>query len=355
MTKKILSCVLIIVIVLSLVSCKKINQQIQVPIQNIKDDFSEAANNIINEILPSDENPFVQPTEEATVPTVIEPTEPAPQTPTSNYFYSDSHVGNIPYYSGTPYYVVNGNEPFFEEDEKNTTVFETYSDLDNYGRCGVAYANICKQLMPTESRGDISSIRPSGWYTNGKSNNNDYGSLVDGGRIYNRCHLIGFQLAGENANKLNLVTGTRYMNVTGMLPFENMIDDYVDETNGYVLYRVTPLYVGSELVCRGVLMEAWSVDDEGDTICFNIFCYNIQPGITINYATGENWLSNEDDEHAASSTNAQTYILNINSKKFHLPDCSACNSISEKNKAEFTGTREELIEQGYVPCNSCKP
>ena len=271
-------------------------------------------------------------------------------------FYEDSLVGKIPYYSGQAYYVINNNEPFFTNNEKKSTdIFEKYSELDNLGRCGVAYASICKQLMPTEQRGDISSVTPSGWKYNGKSNNNDYGSLVDGGRIYNRCHLIGFQLAGENDNNKNLVTGTRYMNVIGMLPFENMIDDYVDETNGTVLYRVTPLYNNNDLVCKGVLMEAWSTTDNGDSICFNVFCYNIQPGITINYATGQNWLSDESPEPTTGAIETHTYILNTNSKKFHNPDCSYAANISAKNRQEYNGTRDDLINQGYSPCGSCKP
>ena len=166
------------------------------------------------------------------------------------------------------------------------SVFEYYSDLDELGRCGVAYANICQELMPTEKRESISSVTPSGW------NNKKYDSgLVDGGWIYNRCHLIGFQLAGENANPKNLITGTRYLNIEGMLPFENMIADYVHETDNHVLYRVTPVYTGDNLVADGVQLEGWSVEDAGEAICFNVFAYNIQPGIGIDYATGENWLA----------------------------------------------------------------
>lgn len=200
---------------------------------------------------------------------------------------------DIPAWDGKSAYVVlNKNEPNFTDNEKQSLVpFEHYSELDNLGRCGIAFANICKELMPTEERGNISSVYPSGWKYEGKSNNNEYDtSLVDGGRIYNRCHLIGFQLAGENANKKNLITGTRYLNIEGMLPFENMIDDYVDETNNHVLFRVTPVYDGDNLVPNGVQMEAWSVEDDGEGICFNVYAFNIQPGIEINYTTGQNWL-----------------------------------------------------------------
>jgi len=196
-------------------------------------------------------------------------------------------VEQVPAYSGEPFCLINDNQPDFTAKEKKTKkVFETYAPVDELDRCGVAYANICKALMPTEERGDISSIRPSGW----EGNNNEY-SFVDGGRIYNRCHLIGFQLAGENANRQNLITGTRYMNVDGMLPFENMVADYVKENGGHVLYRVTPVFAGDNLVADGVELEAWSVEDGGEGVCFHVFCYNVQPGVEIDYATGENWLA----------------------------------------------------------------
>ena len=192
-------------------------------------------------------------------------------------------LDEIPEYSGTPYVELEGNRPDFSSSDMTTEAFETYSELDELGRCGVAYANICRELMPTEERGNIGSVKPSGWQTAKYD-------IVDGKYLYNRCHLIGFQLAGENANKQNLITGTRYMNVTGMLPFENEVDDYVDETDGHVLYRVTPIFVGSELVARGVQMEALSVEDNGEGICFNVFVYNVQPGIEIDYATGNSHL-----------------------------------------------------------------
>lgn len=187
----------------------------------------------------------------------------------------------------TPFVEVNNNVPFFTEGERSTTeVFEDYSPLDELERCGVAYANICKELMPTEKRGEIGMIKPSGWQTV------RYDDLISDKYLYNRCHLIGFQLAGENANRQNLITGTRFMNVTGMLPFENEVDAYVDETDNHVLYRVTPLFRGDNLVADGVLMEAWSVEDDGEGVCFCVFCYNCQPGITIDYATGDSWATN---------------------------------------------------------------
>lgn len=196
---------------------------------------------------------------------------------------------DVPAYSGEPYVELNGNAPEFSDEEKrNTKAFEKYSPLDSLGRCGVAYANICKEIQPTEPRGEIGSVRPSGWQTV------KYNDLIDGNYLYNRCHLIGYQLAGENANERNLITGTRYLNVQGMLPFENMVDDYVDETGNHVLYKVTPIFEGNNLVASGVQMQAWSVEDQGRGICFNVYCYNVQPQITIDYATGDNW-ENKDD------------------------------------------------------------
>lgn len=249
-------------------------------------------------------------------------------------------------YTGTPYVVVNNNEPYFTNEEKrNTEAVEVYSDLDDLGRCGVAYANICKELMPTEKRESLSSVTPSGWH------NKKY-DFVDGSWVYNRAHIIGFQLAGEQANEENLITGTRYFNVTGMLPFENMVADYVRETNNHVLYRVTPVFDGDNLLCEGVLMEAWSVEDEGDGVCFNVFCYNVQPGVEFDYTTGENWEANEEPE---ATEKESEYILNTSSKKFHYADCSSVKKISDKNREEFSGTRVELIERGYEACGICKP
>ena len=189
---------------------------------------------------------------------------------------------DIPEYSGDPFVVLNGNWPDFDVEDLTTEPFEYYSELDGLGRCGVAYANVCLEIMPTEPRGEIGQVRPSGWQTVKYD-------CVDGKYLYNRCHLIGYQLAGENANRQNLITGTRYMNVTGMLPFENMVDGYVEETENHVLYRVTPIFEGTELVARGVQMEAFSVEDGGEGICFHVFVYNVQPGITIDYATGDSW------------------------------------------------------------------
>ncbi len=199
--------------------------------------------------------------------------------------YSDS-VQNVPAFSGEPYIVINNNQPEFEDSELVTKSYEFYSDLDSLGRCGYAMACIGYDMMPTEDRGSIGQVKPSGWQTVKYD-------FVDGKYLYNRCHLIGYQLTGENANKKNLITGTRYLNVEGMLPFENMVADYVKETKNHVLYRVTPIYDGDSLVARGVQMEAFSVEDNGEGICFHIYAYNNQPGVTIDYATGNSFATSE--------------------------------------------------------------
>ena len=188
-------------------------------------------------------------------------------------------LADIPEYSGEPYVVLNDNWPDFDVEDLTTEPFEIYSELDSLGRCGVAYAHVCLEIMPTEERGNIGQVKPSGWQTVKYD-------FVDGKYLYNRCHLIGYQLAGENAHERNLITGTRYMNVAGMLPFENMVDSYVEETGNHVLYRVTPIFEGNNLVASGVQMEGFSVEDEGEGICFNVFVYNVQPGVVIDYATG---------------------------------------------------------------------
>ena len=193
----------------------------------------------------------------------------------------------VPECSGEPYVVLAGGQPDFSEEDLTTDTFETYSPLYALGRCGVAYANVCPEIMPTEERGAIGMVKPSGWHTV------RYDGLVDGKYLYNRCHLIGYQLAGENANERNLITGTRYLNVVGMLPFEDEVADYVRETGNHALYRVTPVFRGMELVARGVQLEAWSVEDGGAGVCFNVYCYNVQPGVEIDYATGESCLAEE--------------------------------------------------------------
>ena len=253
---------------------------------------------------------------------------------------------DVPAFSGAPYVEIDGNQPAFSEAERTAESFETYSALDELGRCGPAFACIGQDLMPTQERESISQVRPTGWQ------NAEY-DFVDGGYLYNRCHLIGFQLTGENANERNLITGTRYMNVEGMLPFENMVADYVKETGNHVLCRVTPVFEAEELVARGVQMEAWSVEDEGDGVCFNVYVYNNQPGVEIDYRTGESRAAGA--ESSAEPAQDETYILNVRSKKFHRPDCASVDSMREENRETFHGSREALIEQGYAPCGSCNP
>ena len=264
--------------------------------------------------------------------------------------YAD--VAEVPDYEGEPYVVLNDNEPDFTEAEITTEAYEDYSDLDALDRCGEAEACIGEELMPTGERESISSVKPTGWV------NEKYDS-VDGGYLYNRCHLIGYQLSGENANEENLITGTRYMNVEGMLPFEDMVADYVHETDNHVMYRVTPVFEGDDLVASGVQMEAESVEDDGEGVSFNVYVYNVQPDITIDYATGENWDSPENgtagNPSSGDTSGQQTYILNTNTHKFHLPDCSGVADIKGKNREEYTGTREELTSQGYEPCGRCHP
>ncbi len=262
-------------------------------------------------------------------------------------------LDSIPAFNGKAYISVNGGTPFFTESEYTTTPFENYAPLDALGRCGVAYANICRELMPTEDRESIGQVKPSGWQTAKYD-------FVDGKYLYNRCHLIGFQLAGENANELNLITGTRYLNIQGMLPFENMIADYVKETGNHVLFRVTPIYDGNNLVASGVLMEGYSVEDKGDGILFCVYAYNVQPGVFINYANGDNRLAT--DEETLPSTESGTqggdptgYIINTNSKVFHTVDCSSVANMSEENKEYTTRSADELIADDYSPCGRCNP
>lgn len=256
----------------------------------------------------------------------------------------------VPSYTGAAYTVVHDNLPYFTAADLTTEAFESYTPLDDYGRCGAAYACVGQELMPTEERGSIGQIKPSGWHTVKYDN-------VDGKYLYNRCHLIGYQLTAENANAQNLITGTRALNMDGMLPFENMVADYVKETANHVLYRVTPIFNGSDLVASGVLMEGYSVEDDGEGICYCVYAYNVQPGITIDYASGESWLTSVTEEPPAgteaSQEQAQTYVLNSRSKKFHRPECSSVSTM--KTPEEVTITRQELIDQGYSPCGNCQP
>lgn len=293
-----------------------------------------------------------------------EPAEPASSAPTIS-------LDSIPAYSGSAYVAINGNTPYFTSSDYTTTAYEEYSPLDNWGRCGVATACVGLETMPTEDRGSIGQVKPSGWHTV------RYDGIVDGNYLYNRCHLIGYQLTAENANTMNLITGTRYLNIEGMLPFENMVADYVKETGNHVLYRVTPIFDGDNLVASGVLMEGRSMEDNGAGISYCVYCYNVQPGIQIDYSTGESWAdgtvlpeissSSSSSSAAAAGAAAATtqqetpqstpvsgnYILNENTKKFHYPDCHSVDQM--KNPVGYNGSRDDLIAQGYEPCKNCNP
>lgn len=295
------------------------------------------------------------------------------------------NLSDIPTYSGNAYITINNNIPNFSADELTTTAYETYSDLDSLGRTQIALASVGIETMPVsnEERSSISHIKPSGW------NQATYDN-ISGKYLYNRCHLIGWQLSAENDNKKNLITGTKYLNVNGMLPFENMVADYISETNNHVAYRITPIYEGNNLLASGIQMEAYSIEDNGAGICFNVYCYNVQPEITINYADGsssgpsssatstpavtssqENTTSttslkeeitsetiSQPDNTADNSNdncNSTTYILNTNTKKFHESTCHHVKKISEENYSETNETRDEVIAKGYEPCGTCKP
>ena len=262
-------------------------------------------------------------------------------------------------YSGKPYAVVNGGIPSFSQ--TGTASWERYGELDRLGRCTAAEACIGRDIMPTLTRGPIGQIKPTGWQTAKYD-------FVDGKYLYNRCHLIGFQLTGENANERNLITGTRYLNTKGMLPFENMVADYIKDTGNHVMYRCTPVFAGNESVARGVHLEAYSVEDKGDGICFNVFIFNVQPGVKIDYLTGESSLENESTAPTptqrpssapkpspSSTAQAQSYVLNTKTHVFHYASCRHVSSIKDANRKNFTGSRDTLIRRGYSPCGSCHP
>ncbi len=273
-------------------------------------------------------------------------------------------LDSLPEYSSEPYCVVNSNVPFFTDDELTTKSYERFSDLDELGRCGVVEASIGQDLMPTEDRENIGMVKPTGWQV---AKYDD----IDGNYLYNRCHLIGFQLTGENANERNLITGTRYMNVQGMLPFENEVAEYVRETNNHVMYRVTPIFGDDNLVAFGVLMEAKSVEDDGEGILFNVFCYNVQPNIIIDYTNGnsagpvyegttvthdknaDNNINNDANDNINNTMGE--FVLNTSSKKIHLPSCDGIKTMSEKNKESYNGNINDLISKGYERCKQCNP
>ncbi len=265
-------------------------------------------------------------------------------------FYEE--ISDVPEFDGEyPFVYINGGEPEFNDEELVTTSYESYSPLDSLGRCGEANAVVGIDIMPTEERGSIGSVKPTGWHTVKYDN-------VDGKYLYNRCHLIGYQLTGENANECNLITGTRFMNTEGMLPFENEIADYVRETENHVAYRVTPIFKGDNLLASGVLMQAQSVEDGGDGVSFNVYVYNAQPDIEIDYATGESHLKAaaeaESDTQSVDGA-AVEYVVNTNSKKIHLATCSGVKDISGHNYGTFKGDINRLLDEGYTRCKRCKP
>ena len=264
---------------------------------------------------------------------------------------------NVPAYSGAAFTVLNNNVPVFSQSDVSNTSYEKYSPLDSLGRCGAAIANVGKDLMPTEERGEIGMVKPSGWHTV------RYDDLIEDRYMYNRCHLIAFQLTGENANEKNLITGTRYMNTIGMIDLENKVGNYVRSTGNHVLYRSTPVFDGNNLLASGVHLEALSVEDGGKGVMFNVFVYNVQPGVIIDYASGDSWRAEPQESSGGTKTGESTvpqqtehtYILNTRTQKFHYPDCSSVSEMSEINKMVYTGDRSDIIRQGYIPCKRCNP
>ena len=313
----------------------------------------------------STDNTSSDKTEDSTTPsTTSKPTENNNPSSVGGGTAKPVDLSSIPAYSGNAYVTINNNKPSFSSSELTTKGYEKYSPLDSLNRCGVAIASCGKEIMPgaNEERGSISSIKTSGW------NQAKYDG-ISGGWLWNRCHLIGWQLSAENANRENLITGTRYMNISGMLPFENMVADYIRETGNHVAYRITPIYKGNNLVCSGVQMEAYSIEDSGDGIEFNVYCYNVQPGININYADGSSSSQNGSNNTTSSpkpntsveentdneNIGSTKYVLNTNTKKFHYPTCGSAGKIAAKNYAESNESRDSLIAKGYSPCGNCDP
>lgn len=287
---------------------------------------------------------------ECSAPAIGEPDDGKEETTVS--------MNQLPEYSGNPYVEIDGNQPGFTDKDKTKESFEKYSGLDSLGRCGVAYANIGLDLMPSEERGSIGKVKPSGWHTVKYE-------CVDGKYLYNRCHLIGYQLTAENANEKNLITGTRYMNVDGMLPFENMAADYVKETGNHVLYRVTPVFEGDNLLAKGVQMEAYSIEDEGDGICFNVFVYNVQPGIHIDYATGDSReeggrgmgtdaqktaspdADSKEGQEAGIKTEQVEIRGNKKSKIYHCPGQASYDEMKDSDNLVVFHSEQEALDAGY--------
>lgn len=293
-------------------------------------------------------------TQETVTETTVSATAPKTQSGTGK---KPKTVAEVPPFDNRPYVEINGNQPNFSaKDKKRHTAYESYAPLDRLGRCGVAFACLCTDTMPTEKRGEIGQVRPSGWHTVKYS-------MVDGKYLYNRCHLIGYQLSAENANVQNLITGTRYLNTRGMLPFENMVADYIKETGNHVLYRVTPVFSGTNLVANGVEMEAWSVEDQGDGICFHVYCYNNQPGIEIDYATGESSLTADSSGAAPQQSKAEAKTQAQGGKKEGAPKnqvvyTTPSGKCYHKNpncggKNAKKATLQQAENSGLRPCKRC--
>ena len=354
-TKKLLALLLSIVMLLSFVGCD-IDSSDYGESSNIESSSSITDNTTDNssDITDSSNGTSSSPSTES--PTTQTPTPSTTQKPDNSVVGTGTakavDPSTLPAFSGTAWTIVNDNQPNFSASELTTKGYEKYSSLDSLDRCGVALASCGKEIMPSadEKRGSISSVKPSGWVQKSYSG-------ISGGYLWNRCHLIGWQLSAENANRQNLITGTRYMNINGMLPFENMVADYIKETGNHVAYRITPIFEGRNLVCSGVQMEAYSVEDDGDGICFNVYCYNVQPGITINYATGDS--SGPSNESSSKPSTEQTpsndnqaasgdmvWIPNSGSKYHSRSGCS-----NMKNPRQVT--KQEAENEGYEPCKKC--
>ena len=299
----------------------------------------------------------------------------------------DAYVAANPTADAGDYVEIDNNTPSFTAEDATTDAFQSFSQLDWLGRCGTAYACLGPETLPTDVRGDISEVHPSGWVQN-------FYDFIEGESLYNRSHLIAHSLSGQNANERNLITGTRHFNADVMEPIESMVLDYIEQTGNHVLYRVTPVFEGDELVARGVQIEALSMEDGGQGVSLNVYLRNIQPGVAIDYATGNNWADEAATDSgwstgtgatggwdstaavagasalspisiAAASDQAVTgsgdtpttvtYVVNKNTGKFHYPSCPSVSKIKAKNRMDSDQTRDELIAQGYVPCKNCNP
>ena len=256
-------------------------------------------------------------------------------------------------YTGTPVIELNGGEPNFTAEEISDHAYVVYSELDSLGRVGVAMACIGPEF-PIGARSDISTIEPTGWI------NKQY-EFIPGKYLYNRSHLIAHRFSGGGEVQKNLFTGTQYLNQDVMAKIEAAIADYVDRTGNHVMYRVTPNFRGNELVCRGIEIEAQSVEEE--SVKFHLYIFNFQPGVSIDYRTGDNCASPVSTEMPPTrmgpppdgGSEVRAYVINTNTKRFHLPDCHSVQEMKPKNRLDYTGTREELIEQKYKPCGECNP